>query len=186
MAFTTDNQLWEILIGLLDTWASEFLIEFGQPVVVARSYQPQQFDVPEDLVLFISKIHSKRYGFQASKDKFNTLSGKMDHTERYILNETYQIDTQATSNPNQTVATIRAGDVAESASVYLQSSGTIQAMLADGLEILRIENIRHNHFLNDFNRFEPAPSFDFTIAYTQEVITEEDPLFDINGNLFAI
>ena len=186
MAFTTDNELWQILISELNLWAAQFFIDFGATVTVARNFQPQQFDVPEGLVLFISKIHSIRYGTQSRSDTYDNISGLTDHIERYILNETFQIDTQATSNPNQTVSDIRSADVAENVAAYLNSLKTVNSLKSQGIEIFRIRNIRHGHFLNDFNRFESAPSFDFTLSYTQEILTQEPPVEAILGNLYPI
>lgn len=186
MAFFLDNQIWEILIAELNLWESQFFIDFGVNVNVARNFQPQQAFVPDGLALFISKIHSRRYGIQAHKDKYNSLSGMNEHTERYVMNDTYQIDTQAVSNPSQTSTTIRSADIAESSAAHFQSLDTLLRLKSEGLEIFRIADIKHPHFVNDFDRFEPAPSFDFIISYEQDITRDQPPVEAIFGTTHPI
>lgn len=181
MAFLTANQIWNILIISLDTWVSDFNDANSTNIVVNRSFQPFQNSVDEPLAVYIFKINTKRYGFQGSSNVFNSGSGLLDHDEIYTLEETYQISSQAVSNTN--VDAVRAIDIVESVSAYFQSVSTIQDFTDQGIGIFRITNIRQNHFVNDFNRYEPNPNFDFSITYRQQITTQNTGVTVIEGEL---
>lgn len=182
--FLTANNVWAILITSLDTWASGFNIQNDTNITINRAYQPLQNSVDEPLAAYIFKINTKRYGFQGSSNVFNSGSDLLDHAEIYTIEETYQISSQAVNNTS--VDAVRAVDIAESISAYFQSVSTIQNFTDQRIGIFRITNIRQNHFVNDFNRYEPNPNFDFTITYTQQIITENTGLTVIDGELIDI
>lgn len=177
MSFFTENDIWAILESELEVWAESY----SEDVQIRRGFQPTQQRTPEGFFAFIFQTNNKRYGWQGSNDEYNSGDSVMEHSERYIINKFLQISTQAITKVD---AVTTAGDVAESIAAYLQSQVFVERLLEQEIEILRITEVRHPHFVNDADRYEGDPSFDFVISYTQVTQTEGVAVDNITGNLY--
>ena len=182
MSFLTENDVWKLIKAELAIW------ETGYPdsVVVKRGFEPTQQKTPVNFFAFIFQINNHRYGAQGHSDKFNPIDNQIDHTERYIINKTLQISTQAITDldaerTSGDVAERTSGDVAESIAAHLGSQLVIQRLKTQGLGIFRITDVRHPHFDNDVDRYEADPSFDFVLSYTQEIESVGIAVDNING-----
>jgi E217 gateway protein gp29 len=94
----------------------------------------------------------------------------------YVYTETQQkasafraiaLATQDPTNPNQ----LTASDIANLACYVLQSQTAIQTLEAQGVGILRIPEISNPYFVDDRERYEAAPAFDFQLTHKQIIVT---------------
>ena len=179
MTFFTENDIWSFLKNELNIWE----VGYVDSVTIRRAFQPSQNKTITDFLASIFQISNKRYGFQGSTDKFNTDLDQMEHFERYIYNKTLQISTQQLTE-DTTVRT--AGDAAESLASYLQSQAFIDRIVEQGIEILRITEVRHPHYETSSGQYRGDPSFDFVLSYTQEIMTVIDGITEVNGEVRAV
>jgi hypothetical protein len=177
MAFLTENQIWKILDDELELWS----LTFPAGVSIRRGFQPTQQNTPTGLIAYIFQIMNERFGFQGSSDAWNGGTGKMDHTERYTVNKTLQISTQALTGVD---AEYTSGDVAESIAAWFNSQVVIERMNAQKIGVIRITQVRHPHFVNDQDQYEGDPSFDMMITYCQEVKTDGVAIDSISGDIY--
>ena len=176
MIFFTENEIWKLLKDELALWEATY----PDTVIVKRSFQPSQQSTPTGFIAYVFQINNKRYGWQSGNDKFNPNTDSIDHIERYIINKFLQISTQAITDPE---AERTAGDVAESIAAWFGSQEVIARLKSNEVEIFRITDVRHPHFVNDLERYEGDPSFDFILSYTQEIESTTLPIDNINGQV---
>jgi hypothetical protein len=151
-------------------------------VAIKRAYQPTQQRTPAGLFAYVFQINNKRYGWQSSSDEYNETDKLMVHTEKYIIEKTLQISAQSITEID---AEYTAGDVAESLAAHINSSAIIERFELLKIGILRVTNVRHPHFINDRDRYEGDPSFDFVITYRQEIETTGTSVDNINGEVYS-
>lgn len=99
-----------------------------------------------------------------------TSTGTAVYTEIQQYASLFQMTALATqdpANPNQ----LTASDIANFGRYVMQSAQTIQALEAQGVGVLRVDQVRNPYFSDDRERYEASPSFDFTLTHKQIVIT---------------
>lgn len=92
------------------------------------------------------------------------------YTEVQQKSSLFQIMALATQDPAATES-LTASDIANLACYVMQSVQAIQTLEAQGVGILRIPQVRNPYFSDDRERYEAAPSFDFTLTHKQTIIT---------------
>lgn len=81
----------------------------------------------------------------------------------------FQAMAVVTQNPANTES-LTASDVANLGCYILQSVPAIQTLEAQGVGVLKIQSVRNPYFSDDRQRYEGAPSFDFTLTHKQTII----------------
>lgn len=106
----------------------------------------------------------------------NIASTEMQSAGTYTWTETQQLlslfqitalSTQDPANPNQ----LTASDLANLAAHIMQSTDTVAQLEAKGIGVLKVKQVRNPYFVDDRQRYEASPSFDFTISNQQTTIT---------------
>jgi hypothetical protein len=166
----TDNQLMTLLIATI----SAGLAAQSLSVPILQEYQPTTQGTPSTDTVYIFKLSETRYGFPGRKNIF--ADSVMTHSETERMEVTYQINALAIQNPANTTQTT-AADYVRAVGRALQSDAAIQALLAEGVGIYRIQAMRQPYFKDDEGQFEATPSFDFTVAYN-DVISSIVPSTD--------
>ena len=64
----------------------------------------------------------------------------------------------------------------------MQTDETIDFLIAQGIGIQRITDIRIIKFINDYDNFRESPSFDFTVSYDRELVSTVKPA-QVIGNI---
>jgi len=172
-----DNQVIKVLYSILRAG----LTEYGFPLVALKqSNQPTQQGVNRLPTVYFFKVSDRRYGFLKSEDKWNADTQVMVHTESQTYESIFQLSALAIQDPKDTDS-ITASDLVSYAASILQSDLTVQALLAEGIGILRITDIRNPYFKDDRDQFEASPSFDFTLVYDRTRVTQSPVLesFDV-------
>ena len=168
-----DNDIIALVIRVLRTGLDAKNL---QSVQIKQKYQPRDIGVPNGPVIYLHKISADRYGFPGRNDVYNRANGNFDHTESIWRTPVYQVDALS-PNTNPADLTIpTASDVVETAADVLQLSSTRETLLAANVGIQRITTIRQNYFTDDRDRYEAAPSFDFTLTYRRQWITTTPPV----------
>ncbi len=95
----------------------------------------------------------------------------------------FQITALSIQIPKLGVAQLTASDIANTAAGIMQSDMSIDTLTSKGLFIYRITDVRNPYFVDDKERFEASPSFDFTLQHEQVIISQtpvvDDFTFDI-------
>lgn len=173
-----DNQLIALVISIIKTGLTG--LDLGVVIGVKQAYQPTQQGTPVENTVLLHKIGDHRYGYPLRKDEWipdTDGSGVMTHTESQWYETTFQIDALAIQSPSN-VTSLTASDIVNYVAAILQSDTALGALKAQGVGILRITEIRNVPFVDDRDRFEYHPSFDFTLTHEQ-VIISESPVISI-------
>ena len=156
-----DNDVIMVLIALLNSGYTGL----GIPdVIVKQAYQPTMQGVPTNRAVFLSKVLAPRYGYPGTTNTFNVLDDDFDTVESIWRSPTFQITGLATQDPSD-ITSLTASDIVEKAADILQTRSARQTLLTSGIGIQRIQNIREIYFIDDRDRHEQIPSFDFTVSY---------------------
>jgi len=153
----TDNEVLKKLFDVIDAGLAARGIT---DVVTQQSYQQTQQGANIENTILLHPIDSQRYGHTEVKVSGST------RTETYWLLRTYQVDALALQDVEDT-SKPTAFDLVDIAASIMQDQDTRQALLADGIGIIRIQPLRMSYIIDDRGRNENAPSFDFTINYRQ-------------------
>lgn len=182
-----DNQLITLIISTIIAQEAAAGIS-GTPI--KQAFQPTQQGVNTLPTAYLYKIGDAPIGSPSRLDGFgdmnltteagsNILTESGDilvagnawvHTEAQWYETTFQISALATQDPaNQTQYT--ASDILNLIRYILQSSATIAALQAQRVGILRVMQVRNTPFVDDRQRHEYEPSFDFIVTHQQIIRT---------------
>lgn len=141
----------------------------GTPV--KQAFQPTQQGVNTKPTAYIHKIASRRTGYPQRSDTWDANAGKMIHVETQNMETTFQVSALALQDPKQE-SQLTASDILDSISYILQSEATIEALMAQEVGVLKINDGRESYFKDEQDRFEVAPSFDFVLTHKRIVSSE--------------
>lgn len=97
----------------------------------------------------------------------------------------FQATALVTQNPADTES-LTASDVANLACYVMQSVPTIATLEAQGVGVLRIPLVRNPYFSDDRQRYEAAPSFDFTLTHKQTIILSAQIITEIELQVLEV
>lgn len=146
---------------------------------IKQSYQPRQQGTPTGPVLFMQLIAQHRYGSMGRNYEWippvpPETEGREVRTETQIFEAMFQISALSPQDPADD-AQLTAGDLANYAAYILQSDTGMAQLLASGIGIERITDVRNPKFDDDRDQFEASPSFDFVLTHKQ-IVTSEVPV----------
>ena len=170
----TEKQLYALLTGILGT----SLTAIGSPwstVAVRQAYQPLLTGTPSGPFLGLSNQPMRRYGFLERFDTWDAVHSVMTHTESQKWTVIFQIDSQWKQDPIGAPDEPTAGDLAQTASSIMQSDATRATLLAAGVGIDRVTDVKQPPFKDDTDGFEYAPSFDFCLSFTNTIASASNP-----------
>lgn len=133
---------------------------------VKQAYQPRNQGVNIEPTAYLFKIGDKRYGFRTKTNVWDADISRMVHVETQVYESTFQISALAIQNP-RTPSAPTASDILNSIAYILQSDTTIETFESQNVGILRVMDIRNPYFMDDKNRYEASPSFDFILTHKQ-------------------
>ncbi len=164
-----ENQLYALLISILNEGAAAA----GLPsnLQVMQAYQPTQQGAATSPTFYIHKMGDKRYGYPQRKEVWNQTTNNFDHHEIQQYETTFQIAALATPNPAD-VNALTVGDMLNLGAHVLQSDATVAILEAAGLGIYRVQLIPNSFFTDDRERFEAAPSLEFTVTHKQDILSK--------------
>lgn len=176
-----DYQLIELFLPIINAG----LIARGYTgVIVTSNYQPTTQGVNTPSTVYFYKVGDYRYGWVKREDVWDPLSSTMKYTEVQDYETTFQISALVISNPSTISYT--ASDLVNVVSAIMQSRDTIATLEAAGVGIYRVTNILNAPFVDDKDRFEFIPSFNFTLTHKQVNIITDQTLTPTELDIFPI
>lgn len=139
------------------------------PVIAAN--QPTRQGVQVNKAVYFTKIGDKRYGFVKRGDKLDVHNNKFIHTETQPYETTFQINALSIQSASDTSAHT-ASDLVNLVSSIMQSDYARETLKAKGIGIIRVTDVRNPYFIDDKDRYEASPSFDFTLLYNRALIMD--------------
>lgn len=168
----TENEVWAILFEQIGVGLTERDIT----ATVQQGYQPTQQGVQTTAQVSLSPITGRRYGSPMNQ---SALVGEdMKQTQGYWLERTYQVNALSIQDPTDIDAPTPF-DILAAVAETLQSESTRAAMMAEGIGILRVQDMRPPFIVDDRDRNESVPNFDFTITYFNSRTTNAAPVDEI-------
>lgn len=158
-----DNQLIALFRPLIIAGMS--MRGYGN-VEVKQSYQPTQQGVSNTPVIYFFKVSDHRYGFPKRTAAYDPIAGVTNLTTITYYETTFQINGLVVQDPTN-INGITASDLVKITAEILQHDIALDILHAAEVGIERITDIRNPYFLDDRNRFEASPSFDFTLTHKQ-------------------
>lgn len=160
-----DRQLYEMVFASLrGDAAARGLTGY----VFKQTYQPTQQARPVGPAVYLHKITDRRYGSQKV-----AYSDAAEITLRERTTQIVQTTLQASvtlPGDDPANAPLTHGDVLKTVAAMLQSPKFIKYILPFKAQVLRVQDIRNDHYRNDRNQWEPNPTFDFVISHVDEFI----------------
>lgn len=167
----TDKELIIAVIEALETGLSARSIT---GVTVQQANQPTQQGAPSGPVIFTQIVGSRRFGFLKRESKWlkppEVSEPIMQHIERQYMETRFQIDALAIQDPTDLVGPT-ASDLLDRAASIMQSDATRAYLRTKGIGILRVTEERNPYFMDDKERFEASPSFDFILTHERTEIS---------------
>ncbi len=164
-----DNPLIILLIATIKAGEATAGIA-GTPV--AQAFQPTQEGVSSAPTAYMHKLFDHPLGSPQRADVWN--GTKIIHTETQDYETTFQISALSIQDPNNQEQ-LTASDILNLVRSILQSMDTITALNAQGVGMLRVDQVRNQPFVDDQGRNEYQPSLDFTVQHKQ-IITSTAPI----------
>lgn len=137
---------------------------FGD-IAVRRAYQPRRGATPDKLVSFFP-VSSKLYGFFGKTQKVGTV---IEEKTEQVVETIWQFQAQFKETAN---SELTATDILLIVSDILRDGR--EEMRAQGVNMLRITDIRNPYFLDSSDEYTASPSFDI-ILQTNRQTTKEIP-----------
>jgi hypothetical protein len=178
----TDNERFAILFPLIKEGLTARGVENTE---VLQSYQPTQQGAISGRAVYLSILPSVPVGHPKRNSYFDAGDDteKYEEVQTYIAN--YQVNAYSPQKPNETTS-LTAMDILKAVRQTLQSSATIARLRDEKLAILRVNELRSLNFVNDKDRFEYSPSFDFALTY-DEIYTIETPVIEtVEHNIYRV
>jgi len=175
----TDNDLIRVFLPILQTG----VIAAGYTnVLVKQANQPTQQGINTSPTVYFFKVSNKRYGFLRRDDVWDPLSSVMVHTEAQVIEATFQCYALVLQNP-RTPYGYTASDLINEVAAIVQSDSARATLIAQNIGILRVLNLTNPYFKDDRDQFEASPSFDFTLTYEQDRVSETPVLESTEYNI---
>ena len=183
----TEKQLYALLLGII----SAGLTALGTPwttVDVRQGNQPSITGTPSGPFVAVTNEPIRRFGSIARSDSWNSVDSVETHSETQQYVAMFQVDCQWKQNPSDPdfVNIPTAGDLAKSVSSILQSSATIAALVASGVGIDRISEVRQPPWKDDTDAFEYASFFDFCLTFPETLATEIPTMTPTKSGVYPI
>ena len=135
---------------------------------VKQAFQPTQQGVNTAPTAYMFKVLDNPIGFPERSNVYDAIAKAEVHTETQVYETTLQISTLATQNPTD-VNQLTASDILNLIAYILRSDSTIEAFQKQGIAIIKVGQARNQPFVDDRQRHEFSPTFDFIIAHKQIV-----------------
>lgn len=143
---------------------------------VKQSYQPTQQGVPTGPTIFIHLLQSKRFGWLTRTNKWDHDEEKIVHEERQWYESTFQVDALSIQDPADLTGPTAADLVSIAASI-MQSDATRAFLRTKAIGIYRVTDERNPYYIDDKDRFEASPSFDFTLTH-ERIVKSTEPVVE--------
>lgn len=144
---------------------------------VKQGNQPTQQGVPTGALVSLFKISDRRYGFPERSTEWDETLTTMTETHSEQLESAFQFTAIAPQDPAADTE-LTPADILKTTARILQRDDTRAELLAAGVSVLRVQDIRTGYTVNDSGKFMANPSFDITVTHRD---TESEIIGIINA-----
>lgn len=164
----TDNQLLTLLVA---GFSAELATRAPYPVAVKQSFGSRQQGAKSGPVLYLFKVGDKRVGSLQRKDTLNKTTNPwtFDHLESQWYETTFQAMALVPQDPAQPNS-LTTSDIVNVGADIIQSDSMMARLRAQRVGVLRVSEVRNPYFVDDAERNEAEPSFDFVLTHKRETI----------------
>jgi len=177
-----DNQLLQLILPAI---SSGLFARGIAGVTVMQAYQPTRQGAPTEPVVLLTKLPDVPRGHTKRDSVWDRDASIMRHVEEQVFETTFQVNALAIQDPTD-VSGLTAADIARAVRAVMQSSVVLDLLYAAGVGILRIGEIRNTPFVDDKQRNEYDPSFDFTLTHTDAFISTDPVAEFVECNVYTI
>jgi len=178
----TDNDLIRLFLPIIN---NGLLAGGFTGVKTQQSYQPTQQGVNTSPTLFFYKVGDYRYGFPSRKDVWDDIGNVMIHTETQQYETTFQVSALVIQDPNNTNS-YTASDLLNYVAYIMQSQSTVEQLIQQNVNVLRVTSIRNPYFSDDMHRWEANPSFDFVLTHLQTITSTVPSTNIIESGIYPV
>lgn len=169
----------EELFTLLRSYITANLADYGfTSVEVIQRYQPESGGVPTSACVLMYKIGDKRYGYSGESDSYDPEESEYIHTHEQNMESTFQF-----SALNPIVEEATASDILNAVADMLQTTQAVEYFQDAGVAVLRVTDIRNTFFVDDMDRHESDPSFDFTVLHKRVKMSKYPQVIAYDANI---
>ena len=183
----TENELFKIVGDNIKEWAAQFTSDYGIPIDIRRSFSPNQQSVPESMVLYIFDMEAHRYAFQGSKAVVSGVDLKSLNTQSML--QPFQvkiIEASLTHFAPVDPARPKTFDACQMLAMWLNSEYCIAKFQALGIGVLKIKSVTNSKPKTNSDKYQPEPTFDFTLSFEQTFNTPVNRMDAIQGNIESV
>lgn len=144
------------------------------PMRIVQNNQPGQRGRPTGPAVLFEKLMDRRYGSPRRADASDPdVPFGVVHVETQVYHSTFQVNALAEPVSAAGVPPVTtASDLVNLAAAAIQSDAAIKYLLAQGVGVFRVTDVRNPAFMNDQGQFERVPSFDFVLTHDQVMISK--------------
>lgn len=159
------------LIALLVTQLNAAVAAGGWNYPVIQKQQPTQQGIPYAPSVFFEKLFDRHYGWAETDQQYNDVSGKFDEIEIQNVETSFQISAWVIQD-SANLSLPTASDVVNFLKMYMTSRAMVANLMAQGLNVYRVSDVRNPYIEDDRHRNEATPSFDLVVTH-QRTITSQ-------------
>jgi hypothetical protein len=174
----TDNQLFTLVRGILLAQLPTRGLDGWK---VARKFQPLQNGANAAPTVYVFKVADKRHGSPQQRAGWNPDTLTMDKVESQQMETTFQASIEMDEGTDANALT--PSDAANEVAAIMQSDEALAALQAQGVGILRIGAVLNPYNVNDRNRFDANPSFDFVLTYRRARTATTPHAVSVEGSI---
>lgn len=149
-------------------------------VQVKQNYQPTQQGRADGPAIYFNKIFDHRYGSPRVEETWNATTGLKSRTTTQVVLSTWQFGAITNQDPSNDTE-LTAEDILKYAASAMQDEDFQAGLVAQGVNISRISDIRIVRVKNDRDQFESNPTFDAIINHTDVFVSNVPIVSNFNA-----
>lgn len=153
-------------------------------VRVKRSYASTKSSAPDAPAIIMHRIDSQRVGWSGRRFYKEDNAGHQVTMQNHAI--TFQFNALVPVEDEESLDTLTAGDLLDTAALILQSRAMIDTCKAAGIGIERISAIRSNYVQNENDDWEQEPSFDLVVDVRKELITSVNVVTSTDIKIYPV
>lgn len=165
-----DNELIQLFLPIITNGLS---VRGLSDVEVVQAFQPEQQGMQSGRTVYFYKLFNHRYGVFSTESSWD--GAQEIQTTLQPCETTFKITTYAIQDPTD-VNSLTASDLANIVADILNEQATVETLAAQEVGIYRIADVGNGYFIDDKNRHEAAPSFNFTLTHKYTSTTVINPV----------
>lgn len=180
----TDNEIWQIIFSTINSQIGVAPYSIGG-VYVQQGYQQDRQGMPNGFIVALHSIDSRRYGFPEDEQYWDADLLEYRQRQTYWLERTYQVNAWR-NYPDETDTGRTAFDILDAVASILQTAATLEIFAQNNIGVLRIQPLRVGYIVDDQDRYEQVPSFDFTLTYQQVILSDATAIDKIETQIYEV